>query len=236
MSRNGLEQICNQATNFWKSQLLPQKKQVEEVSTDFGSNILVECSFIEVSAKKTEEFLFPQALNLSQINEKGEQEPLYTQKHNSSQIEIDENFEEEGDELSCSQQQSKRKEKKKSRTRSNKSTKQRITISQEAFIMEQTRMGTNLKDIAQQIPGMTINQIKSVLMKKLKTCSKNNDFQGEDISDLIERISNLQQEENIDNATKIEELRQHIHTMENHLDQAKKLILQKYMILFQQQQ
>ncbi|CAD8178987.1 unnamed protein product [Paramecium pentaurelia] len=236
MSRNGLEQICNQATNFWKSQLLPSKKQVEDVSTNFGSNILVEYSIFEVSAKKTEEFLFPQPPISSQINEKCEEELLITQKQNSSQIEIDENFEEEGNELNCSESQNRKKEKKKSRTRSNKSTKQRFTISQEAFIMEQTRKGTNLKDIVQQIPGATVNQIKNHLVKKLKIYSKNNDFQGQDIADIIERISKLQQEENLDNTTKIEELREHIQIIENHLDQTKKLILQKYMILFQQQQ
>ncbi|CAD8121847.1 unnamed protein product [Paramecium sonneborni] len=236
MSRNGFEQICNQATNFWKSQLQPQQKQAEDISTNIGSNILVECSIFEVSSKKTEEFLFPEIQKQSQVNQICEEEFLCPQINNSQQFDIDENIQEEENSLSHSESQNRKKEKKKSRTKSNKSTKQRLTIKQEALIMEQARKETNLIDIAQLIPGVTVNQIRHLLMKKLKNFNKNNDFQGQDITTLIERIDRLQQDDNIDNATKIQELRQHIQTIENHLDLTKKLILQKYMILFQQQQ
>ncbi|CAD8111360.1 unnamed protein product [Paramecium sonneborni] len=233
MSRNGFEQICNQATNFWKSQLQPLQKQVEDISTNFGSNILVEPSIFEVSAKKTEDFLFPEAQKLSQVNQIFEEKILYSQTNNSSQFEIDQNQELEEE---FSERQSIKKEKKKSRTKSNKSTKQRLTINQEALIMELARKDTKITDIAQQIPGTTVSQIKNHLKKKLKNLKKYNDFQGQDIVNLIERLQRLQEDENIDNVTKIEELRLHLQTIENHLDLTKQLILQKYMILFHQQQ
>ncbi|CAD8202614.1 unnamed protein product [Paramecium octaurelia] len=241
MMRNGLEQICNQATSFWKSQLFLQSKHVEEASTNIGSNILVYDSIFEVSAKKTEDFLFPEAQKQNQINEKCEEEFVYPEIQNSQQLQLEENSQEENsqeekDSFSCAESQNRKKEKKKSRTRSKKSTKQRLTISQEAFILEQTRKGTNPADIALQIPSAAFNQIKNRLMKKLKYLSQNNEFSCQNIADLIERIQILQQEEDIDNTTKIEELRQHIQTIENHLNSTKKLILQKYMILYQQEQ
>ncbi|CAK60840.1 unnamed protein product (macronuclear) [Paramecium tetraurelia] len=244
MMRNGLEQICNQATNFWKQQLFPQQKQFEEASTNIGSNILIDDSIFEVSAKKTEDFLFSEAQKQNQSNEKCEEEFVCHQIQNSQKLYLEENSQKERDSFSCSESQNRKKEKKKSRTRSNKSSKhlfklqakQRLTISQEAFILEQTRKGTNPADIPLQIPGVASNQIKNRLMKKLKNFSKNNEFSCSNIADLIERIQKLQQEQDKDNTTKIEELRQHIQMIENHLNSTKQLILQKYMILFQQEQ
>ncbi|CAD8091004.1 unnamed protein product [Paramecium primaurelia] len=235
MNRNGLEKICNQATNFWKQQFIPSPKQDQDVSTNVGSNILEEQSIFEISAKKTEQYLFPDIERYHLNIEKCEQQFPQDLLQQPQQFELEDNYEAEASCSQCSDCQSKRKDKKKLKPRSCKSTKQRFTISQEAFILEQTRKGTSFTDIAQQIPGSTVNQVKHHLLKKLKICSKNTDLQGDNIAEIILKIQQLQQNENIDNAVKIQELRQHISFIENHLHHTKQMILQKYMILFQQQ-
>ncbi|CAD8089683.1 unnamed protein product [Paramecium primaurelia] len=226
MNRNGLEKICNQATNFWKQQFIASSKQDQDISTNAGSSILEEQSIFDISAKKTEKYLFPDIESLNLNKEKCEQE--FTQKK-------EENYEAEASCSQCSECLSKRRDKKKSKIRSSKSTKKRFTISEEAFIIQQSRNGISFTDIAQQIPGSTVNQVKHHLLKKLKICSKNTDFQGDSIAEIILKIQQLQQNENLDNDSKIQELRQHISLIENHLHQTKQMILQKYMVLFQQQ-
>ncbi|CAD8203232.1 unnamed protein product [Paramecium octaurelia] len=233
MNINGLEKICNQATNFWKQQFISSSKQDQDVSTNVGSNILEEQSIFEISAKKSEQYFFPDIERYHLNIEKCESQFPQSVIQQPPQLELEDNYEASCSQ--CSDCQSKRRDKKKSKSRSCKSTKQRFTISEEAFIMEQTRKGTSFTDIAQQIPGSTVNQVKHHLLKKLKICNKNTDLQGDNITEIILKIQQLQQNENIDNAIKIQELKQHISLVENHLHQTKQIILQKYMILFQQQ-
>ncbi|CAD8119477.1 unnamed protein product [Paramecium sonneborni] len=235
MNRNGLEKICNQATIFWKQQFIPSPKQDQDISTNVGSNILEEESIFELSAKKTEQYLFPYSERQQLRNEKSEQVISEELIKKQQQFELEDNYDVEASCSQCSDCQTKRKDKKKLKPRSCRSTKQRFTISEEAFIIEQSRKGTSFTDIAQQIPGSTVNQVKHHLLKKLKICSKNTDLQGDSIAEIILKIQQLQQNQNIDNAIKIQELRQHISLIENHLHQTKQMILQKYMILFQQQ-
>ncbi|CAD8198669.1 unnamed protein product [Paramecium octaurelia] len=235
MNRNGLEKICNQATNFWKQQFIASPKQDLDISTNAGSNILEEQSIFEISAKKTEQYLFPEVERQNLKNEKNEFEFTERSAKQQQQFEVEDNCEAEASCSQCSDCLSKRRDKKKSKPRSCKSTKQRFTISEEAFIMEQSRKGTSFTDIAQQIPGSTVNQVKHHLLKRLKICSKKTDLQGDSIAEIILKIQQLQQNENLDNADKIQELRQHISQIENHLHQTKQMILQKYMVLFQQQ-
>ncbi|CAD8104932.1 unnamed protein product [Paramecium sonneborni] len=235
MNRDSLEKICNQATKFWKQQFIPSPKQDQDISTNVGSNILEQESIFELSAKKTEQYLFFDIERQNQKNEKIEQifsEDLIKQQQ---QFEQENNYDAEISCSQCSDCSNKRRDKKKQKPRSFRSTKQRFTISEEAFIIEQSRKGTSFTDIASQIPGSTVNQVKHHLLKKLKICSKNTNLQGDSIAEIILKIQQLQQNENIDNAVKIQELRQHISSIENHLHQTKQMILYKYMILFQQQ-
>ncbi|CAD8110637.1 unnamed protein product [Paramecium sonneborni] len=223
MNLQNFAYITMSASKFWENQLKTPKK--EEESTICSQQNQPQPSILEISAQKCEEYLFDGEEKIQSLAESiDEVEQLVEEKIK---------LKDEDSSSQMSEKESRREQRKSKTTSSKRKGKKRLTIQQNRFIMENIRRGSNFNQIAQQIPGSTINSIKRSFIKKLRVL--NEESEEQDIQNTMIRIQKLLEDQNLDREKKIKELKILISNIENHLHHTKQLILKKYLSLFQQE-